>query len=156
MSAPDKEEMAASFVPVEGDVPPEDWCGELLDLFSPDDKNPDSRRFIDLIDGELSVSADTGGEKWGRRFDPATPVNPTLAATDSPCQRKTNFASKVPKDAPVYPQVLDGALCFTLTMGRCGGKKVLKWNGLYDGKGGKFGENDAPASDCDNFWQYVE
>ena len=51
-----KEEMQACFVANEGDA---NWCGELKDLFSPDDKNADSRRFIDLIDGELSISAGT-------------------------------------------------------------------------------------------------
>ena len=34
--------------------------------------------------------------------------------------------------------------------------KVIKWNGLYNGKGGSFGGNDVPASDCDNFWMFIK
>ena len=95
------EEYAKSFTPIEGDVPLADWCGELKDLFSPDDTNPDSLRFIDEIEpGVLSISADTGGEKWGRKFDPEGTVNPVLAETGQPSARQTNFESKIPADAP--------------------------------------------------------
>ena len=44
--------------------------------------------------------ADTGGEKWGRKFEPEGSVNPVLAATDSPHKRVTNFETKIPADAP--------------------------------------------------------
>jgi len=67
-TAPSKEEMQADFKPTEGEISEEAWCGELKDLFSPDDKNPDSRRFIELIDGQLSVSA---GRHW-RQGPPLT------------------------------------------------------------------------------------
>mmetsp|Transcript_110939 Transcript_110939/g.324510 ORF Transcript_110939/g.324510 Transcript_110939/m.324510 type:complete len:160 (-) Transcript_110939:102-581(-) len=146
-----KEDYAEAFQPLE-DGPLEAWCGEYIDLFSPDDKNPDSRRFIDLRDGELQVSADTGGEQWGRRFHPEGLVNPVLAATDVPGVCKTSFLSKVPKDAPIYEDVLNGALDFTLTLGMAFGTKVIKWSGVYDGKGGKLGDETVPPSDCDNFW----
>lgn len=151
-----KEEYAAAFVPAAA-CSQADWVGECIDMFSPDDANPDSRRFIDLDEdsGELQVSADTGVERWGRRFDKSTSVNPVLAETDSPNQRKTSFLSKVPEDAPIYAAAAAGALNFTLTLGHAFGQKVMKWNGLYDGRGGKFGGNDIPASDCDNFWRYV-
>mmetsp|Transcript_9047 Transcript_9047/g.17038 ORF Transcript_9047/g.17038 Transcript_9047/m.17038 type:complete len:161 (-) Transcript_9047:79-561(-) len=154
-----KEEMMADFKPTEGEISDADWCGSLKDLFSPDDKNPDSRRFIDMIDGNMSVSADTGGEQWGKKFNPEGTVNPTLTATDVPNARKTNFASKIPADAPeeLKKQVAEGALTFTLVMGTSMGKKVLKFNGLYDGKGGPFlpAGGDVPATDCDNFWEYM-
>lgn len=149
-----KEEYAAAFERLE-ETKEADWCGVYADMFSPDDKNPDSRRFVDLTDGKLQVSADTGSEKWGRRFDPTTEVNPTLAVTDVGSVRKTSFKSKVPKDAPVWPQVEAGALNFTLTLGTAFGERVIKWNGLYDGKGGEFGGNMAPPTDCDNFWRLV-
>jgi len=158
-AAATKESMQACFVATEGEVSEADWCGELKDLFSPDDKNPDSRRFIDVIDGALSISADTGGEKWGRKFEPEGTVNPVLAATDSLHKRVTNFETKIPADAPdtVKAEVAAGALSFTVTMGTCDGKKVLMWPGLYDGKGGSFtpAGGDVPASACDNFWEYV-
>lgn len=89
-------EYEAAFKPVES-ATQADWCGVFLDLFSPDDKNPESRRFVDLEGGNLQVSADTGTEKWGRRFDPSTTVNPVLVATAMPHERKTSFRSKVPK-----------------------------------------------------------
>jgi hypothetical protein len=151
--------MRLSFVPREGEVAEADWLGELVDLFSPDDTNPDSRRYVDLIDGALSVSAKTGDEEWGRKFHPEGAVNPTLEATDKQCERKTKFDSKIPADAPeaIKAEVAAGALTFTLVMGTALGKKVLKWNGLYDGKGGYFTPaGDVPASDCDNFWEYMD
>lgn len=61
------------------------------------------------------------------------------------------------------------ALKFTLELGtvpefdeekpdeQIGEKKVIKWNGLFNGAGGTFPKNAtdaAPASDCDNFWEY--
>merc|ERR1711924_463233 len=154
-----KEEYAASFTPIEGEVTLADWCGELKDLFSPDDTNPDSLRFIDELEkGVLSISADTGGEKWGRKFDPDGTVNPTLDETAEPSARQTNFESKIPADVPeeLKAQVANGALTFTVTMGMSNGKKVLKWNGLYNGKGGPFlPAGEVPASDCDNFWEYT-
>merc|ERR1712194_117008 len=154
--AKSKEEYAAAFVPAESSTQA-DWVGTYVDMFSPDDTNPDSRRFIDLDEslGELQVSADTGGEKWGRRFDKTTSVNPILVSTDAPNARKTSFLSKVPKDAPVYADAVSGALDFTLIMGTAFGEKVIKWNGLYNGKGGKFGGEDVPASDCGDFWRGV-
>jgi len=151
-----KEEYADAFIP-EKLCTDADWQGTLIDMFSPDDTNPDSRRFLDFAEeaGELQVSADTGGEKWGRRFDKTTSVNPVLAPTEKSCVRKTSFLSKVPPEAPVYEEAMDGALDFTLELGTAFGEKVIKWNGLYDGKGGKFGGNTVPASDSDNFWRYV-
>lgn len=151
-----KEEYAAAFIPKEA-CSQADWTGTYIDMFSPDDTNPASRRFIDLDteSGDLQVSADTGGEKWGRRFDKTTSVNPVLASTDSPHIRKTSFLSKVPEDAPIYAEAKAGALNFTLMMGTALGQKVIKWNGLYDGKGGEFGGTVIPPSDCDNFWRQV-
>uniref|UniRef100_A0A7S3UYK4 Uncharacterized protein n=1 Tax=Heterosigma akashiwo TaxID=2829 RepID=A0A7S3UYK4_HETAK len=153
-----KEKMAANFLGWQGRALPPDWCGELVDLFSPDDKNPDSRRFIDWIDETMCISADTGGEKWGRKWDKETSVNPILNYK-TPGVTTTNFASKVPDDAPdaVKAEVAAGALCFTVTMGTVFGQKVLKWNGLYDGKGGHFtpAGGHVPASDTDNFWVYT-
>ena len=156
-----KEEYQAYFKEIEGPIELKNWCGELKDLFSPGDVNPDARRFIDEIEpGVLSISADTGGEKWGRKFDPEGVTNPTLADTENACARQTNFETKIPTDAPaeLKEQAANGALSFTVTMGHSNGKKVLKWNGLYDGKGGPFlpAGGDVPASDCDNFWEYVE
>jgi len=83
-------------------------------------------------------------------------VNPTLTATDAPNTKKTSFFSKVPEDAPIYADAKAGALDFTLTLGLAFGQKVLKWNGLYDGKGGSFGGEMVPPSDCDNFWRFIK
>ena len=155
-----KEEFEADFKPIVGAVEDGYWCGTLKDLFSPDDTNPDSRRFIDQLEfGVLSISADTGGEKWGRKFDPTTSINPTLTEAGESNQKNVNFESKIPADAPeeLKAQVANGALRFTVTMGWSLGKKVLKWNGVYNGQGGPFlpAGGDVPASDCDNFWEYV-
>ena len=106
-------------------------------------------------DGRLIVSADTGTEKWGRKFDPSTTILPSLAETEDSSKRKTSFASKIPADAPIYSDVQAGALEFTLTLGTAFGQNVILWNGIYDGKGGSFGGIDVPASDCDNFWELV-
>lgn len=158
---PTKEEFRADFKAIEGPVELKDWCGAFKDLFSPDDTNPDSRRFIDEIEpGVLSISADTGAEKWGRKFDPTTSTNPTLTETGEACSRMTNFESKIPADAPeeLKAQVANGALTFTVTMGQSLGKKVLKWNGPYNGEGGPFlpAGGDVPANDWDNVWEYVD
>ena len=156
MATNTKEDYAAAFIPSDS-CTEADWVGTLVDMFSPDDKNPNSRRFIDLDEesGELQVSADTGCEKWGRRFDKGTSVNPVLTATENSAVRKTSFLSKVPPDAPIHAEAQAGALNFSLVMGDAFGEKVIKWNGLYDGKGGTFGGNIVPPSDCDNFWRYV-
>ena len=65
-------EWLAAFTPWEGTATDEDWAGPLVDLFSPDyltaerkpwdtpELYPNSRRFIDLRDGELQVSEDLG------------------------------------------------------------------------------------------------
>ena len=124
--------------------PEQSWEGVYVDLFSPDDKNPASRRFIDLRRAkgggqfELEISADTGTELWGRRFHPNGTINPVLEQTTdgSSAQRKTSFLSKIPTDSPLYPYALNGALNFTVTNGHVRGERVLRWNGLYNGKGG--------------------
>jgi hypothetical protein len=155
---PSKEEYQQNFVPMQpGTLDRDSWIGTLVDLFSPDDKNPASRRFIDLdlATGQLQVSADTGGEKWGRRFDKSTTVNPIITPTGTWVTCKTSFFSKVPRDAPIYQDAQAGALNFTLVIGYAFGKKVIKWNGLYDGRGGMFDGKQVPASDCDNFWEFV-
>ena len=50
---------------------------------------------------------------------------------DKSCARRTDFASKVPADAPeaVKAEVASGALTFSVVMGSVKGVKVLKWNG---------------------------
>lgn len=133
------------------------WVGVYIDMFSPDDTMPESQRFIDFDEAsrEFQISGDTGREKWGRRFNKTTSVNPTLRSFGSLNAFKTSFLSKVPEDAPSYPDALDGALNFTLTMGTAFGEKVIKWNGIYDGKGGKFAGKSVPPVDCDNFWRPI-
>ena len=117
----------------------------------PWDMTPTSRRFVDLLDGELQISGNLGdGSTWGRRFDQTKP-GPVLTATDVPHTRLTNFACNVPPDAPVYEDAQNGALEFQVTLGHAYGRKCLKWGGLYLGAGGKFGSGGGPESDCDNF-----
>ena len=136
-----------------------DWVGRTVDMFSPDDPNAVSYRYIDFKNKELEISAQSGKVTWGKKFDPKSNINPTfnkISVYKNKSSRKTNFASKIPKtdSEDVKKQVKNGALKFTVTMGHVNGKKVLKWNGMYDGKGGIFGDKNKPASDCDNFWQY--
>ena len=50
--------------------------------------------------------ADTGGEKWGRKFEPEGTVNPVLEATELSKMRTTNFETKIPADAPDAVKVL--------------------------------------------------
>ena len=79
-----------------------------------------------------------------------------LLRTGNDVERKVSFRTKVPADAPVYEEAQNGALNFTLTLGTSSdGKGCIMWNGLYDGKGGPFGGNDVPPSDCDNFWEKI-
>jgi hypothetical protein len=154
-------EYCAAFVADSGPLRADAWEGTFEDLFSPDDKNPASRRFVDLrrakMSGrwELEISADTGTERWGRRFFVNTTVNPCLIATEISAQRKTSFLSKIPTNAAVYPDALNGALNFTVTIGRVNGKRVFRWNGLYDGKGGPWENGIAAPSACKNFWAMV-
>jgi len=153
-----KDLYAMDFKPTTANTTAADWVGVYKDLFSPDDQNPDSRRFVEDFDGTLLVSADTGTEQWGKKFDSDTTVLPSLdAVPDVASQRKTSFRTKVPEDAPAQniEEVKAGALDFTLTLGTSLGKKVIKWNGLYDGKGGTFAGKEVPATECDNFWEEI-
>ena len=65
-----------------------------------------------------------------------------------------SFQSKIPPDAPVYRDAQNGALTFTAVMGTAFGRKVIKLNTLYNGKGGPFGGFVAPPGEW-NFWLYV-
>jgi len=55
----------------------EEWTGKFIDLFSGDNTGS-SLRYVDLRDGELCVSGDDNGEKWGKRFVPDGKTNPCL------------------------------------------------------------------------------
>ena len=99
------------------------------------------------------MSADTGTEKWGRRFFPDSSVNPVIERSKTnPYIATTSFRSKIKSDDPVYPDVMAGALDFDLQYGEALGMRMIMWSGMYRGKGGKFGDKIMPASDCDNFW----
>ena len=135
-------------------------------MFSPDDTCPNSTRYIDPSSGEsngttLQVSASGTDENcnstWGRRFNATSSVNPILSRVDGqgPCVRATSFVSKIPPDDPLYQDAQAGALNFTLKLGDVNGTKVNMWNGVYDGQGGEVNGEEAPPSDCDNFWLYL-
>lgn len=156
-----KEQCCQHFLPASLN---QSWEGTLVDLFSPDDINPSSRRFIDFRNNELEVSASTGTEKWGRRFYPDSSINPVLLqplgkiSPSSNDVRTVSFLSKISsRDTPIQRGFAEhGALNFTLTMGTVFGRRMLRFNGLYNGKGGPWlpsGEI-VPPSDCDNFWEY--
>lgn len=157
-----KKASCESFTPLsEGECATANWPGTLHDLFSPDDKCPHSLRYIDARDSQLEVSANGTGagcsSSWGRRFHPASSVNPTIEELPRfrACHRGVSFLTKVSPDDPLYPLAAAGALNFTLTLGRACGRKVLRWNGVYNGKGGEFPPGQqAPPSACDNFWLY--
>ena len=147
------------------------WVGLFRDIFSPDDQGcPHSLRYIDFNyeTKQLQVSASGTGsdckQTWGRRFNHTTPVNPIVAVSPrDQCQGEISFLSKVPKDAPVRPFAELGALNFTLSLG-CNGTQtcegptqVIRWNGMYNGKGGPWLDGkgavvQVPPSKCDNFW----
>ena len=166
-----REQMRASFVPAEGDTAAacEAWCGTLVDCFSPDydtaerrpwEKETRSRRFVDDLEGTLCISGDHGPGalgRWGRRFDPASAVNPTLAplAGCGASTRVASYLSKVPADAPVRADAEAGALEFLVTLGTIEGVKCLRWSTTYKGKGGKFGAHTFPPDEAENFWVYV-
>ena len=134
------------------------WTGTLVDLFSPDDVNPVSRRFIDFRNNELEISASTGTEKWGKKFFPHSNVNPVLTTSFSSARSTVSFLSKIPKNSPLRSYAELGALNFTLTMGTAFGRRMLRFNGLYDGHGGLWvpAGKKVPPSDCDNFWEYEQ
>ena len=160
-----KKELSEAFTPITEGVQPADWAGTYVDMFSPDykskerlpwDMNPKSRRFIDLRDSTLYVSGDLGdGSKWGKRFD-SKAEGPIFLETSEPSKRLTNFICNVPPDAPVYADAKAGALQFTVTLGRIGDTKVIRWSSLYNGKGGRFGGFKCPKGDCDNFMVQVD
>ena len=159
-----KEQCCQHFLPASLNETSGSWEGTLIDLFSPDDINPSSRRFIDFHNNELEVSASTGTEKWGRRFYPDSSINPVLLQpsgkipSSSNNVRTVSFISKISsRDTPIQRGYAEhGALNFTLTMGTVLGRRMLRFNGLYDGSGGPWvpaGEI-VPPSECDNFWEY--
>ena len=122
-----------------------DWEGVLSDLLSPDDDCPQSTRYIDVHGEQLQVSASNtdGGcnSEWGKRFNTTATVNPVISPAVSPegaCTRHVSFLSKVPTMAPVYPEAVNGALNFNLTLGTVYLQKVIKWSGVYRGEGGVF------------------
>eukprot|EP00930_Biecheleria_cincta_P073837 TRINITY_DN61115_c0_g1_i1.p1 TRINITY_DN61115_c0_g1~~TRINITY_DN61115_c0_g1_i1.p1 ORF type:complete len:207 (+),score=20.39 TRINITY_DN61115_c0_g1_i1:220-840(+) len=143
------------------------WLASWTDLFSPDDQPHGKCQHLPLryIDSEssrtMSFSGKTVcGDTWGKRFNASTPVHPVLTvdATDA-CRGKVDFSSKVPADAPAQEYVRNGALQFTIIQGRVNGTRVLKFNGLYDGRGGPWLNDEGkhvqvPTSDCDNIWAY--
>jgi len=160
LGKPNKQNYCKDFVEAIG-INDKSWVGKSVDLFSPDsfdDPNAKSYRYIDWTNGELELSGKNGKQTWGRRFEPNGSVNPTLVRVTNgvASSRMTNFESKVGSDASseVKEEVKNGALEFTVSLGHVNGKRVLKWNGMYNGKGGKFDGDMKPASDCDNFWQY--
>jgi len=65
----------------------------------------------------------------------------------------------VPLAAPpfageLYTIAQNGAFDRTLTLGTVGDKKVIMWNGLYDGQGGAWlNGKTAPKTSCDNMWE---
>ena len=68
--------------------------------------------------------------------------------------RTVDFLSKVPPSAPIYRDAAAGALRFSLTLGAIRGEKMIRWSGLYAGKGGSFKGKTVAASACDNFWRF--
>ena len=97
--------------------------------------------------------------KSGRRFDAETSANPVLEEDPSlPSNaRSLSFISQVPPEAPFYIDAQDGALNFTATLGTAFGRKVMRLNTIYNGRGGPFGPDrwEAPPDEW-NFWLYVE
>jgi len=159
-----REEMKAEFVSMDeikgSEATEEDWVGEFVDCFSPNydtperqpwDNNLQSRRWVDLVDGELRISGDYGtGTTWGRRFEPEKVDNPVLVGTGA--RRETNFISQMPADAPPRADAENGALEFIVTLGQIRGAKCLRWSTLYKGAGGKFAAITAPPDDGENYW----
>lgn len=146
------------------------WTGTLKDLFSPDDTCPQSTRFIDgAIATQLHISASHTGptcsESWGKRFFPSGTVDPVIYdMLPDHVNAKVSFESKIPKDAPERKYVDAGALDFSLQLGEVTvdgvRSAVIKWNGMYDGKGGPWldgtgKEIQVPPDDCNNFWLYT-
>merc|ERR1712166_814621 len=157
-AASEKSGICKHFVAHTGGCTQADWTGVFRDWFSPDDTCPLSTRYIDLTDGKLHVSAsntDNGCDStWGRRFDPTTTVDPIITLEGSGCTATVSFRSKIPTNSPMYSLAQNGALDFTLTLSRSerGSRPLIKWNGMYNGKGGPTPDGTAPADSCDNIW----
>ncbi|KAK3268492.1 hypothetical protein CYMTET_23011 [Cymbomonas tetramitiformis] len=166
ISEPTLKEYCAAFEPNATNL----WTGTLKDLFSPDDACPLSTRFIDgAIATTLHISASHTGvtcsESWGKRFFPNGTVDPVIYdMLPDLVHAKVSFESKVPKDAPQRKFVDAGALDFSLTLGKVTfgsvERAVIKWNGMYDGKGGPWldgngKEFQVPPDACNNFWLYT-
>jgi hypothetical protein len=100
---------------------------------------------------------------WGKKWNKNTTVDPQITNITKNVG-KTSFESKITSDDPNRKNVDNGALNFTVTYGMVTmenmTKKVMRWNGMYDGKGGPW-INDKnvtihmEASACNNFWEVV-
>jgi len=174
-----KPEYCSKFIPASTGCDLSSWLGVFSDLFSPDDKAcPHSLRYIDMdwrktkklaVYSKQGVHVSASGtgtdctEKWGKRFNRTTEVDPIISPTsDNPCKGTVSFLTKVPHDAPARKYAEAGALNFTLTLGCIGDtsceRPVIKWNGMYNGKGGPWPNSQGngvqvPPSSCNNFWQ---
>jgi len=135
-----------AFVPLQG-CTQKDWCGFW-------DENSGSWTGVSIDLDEESDELQASLEHVDQKF--------TLTATRFSNTRKISFLSLVPTDDPFYDDVKAGALDFTLVLGTAFGKRVIKWNGFYDGKGGMImGEYVPPVdhflelrTELGNFWKF--
>lgn len=99
---------------------------------------------IDIFD-----ALDSGRTYVAGAFEDKTSAcNPILYDTQDPCVKTISFACKVPDGDDNKPLADAGALNFTLELGTVyddmkgdkkeNERKAVKWNGIYNGKGGEF------------------
>jgi len=128
------------------------WVGTYHDLFTPAGECQSPYRSIEWTNGELFVHHESCHQwqdgSWA--YDAANAAK--LKITPGSCTATVSFAAQYPSSSPYHAEAQAGAFDYTLTLGSFRGAKMVRWSGLFDGKGGTFSGKQVAASTCDNFW----
>ena len=129
------------------------WVGAYHDLFTPEGECAAPYRKILWDNGELYVehAACDGWSDGTWTFDATQNAKLVLSSPGS-CTATVSFADQYSTSSSLYADAQQGAFNFTVTLGSFRGAKMVRWSGLYNGKGGMLGNSSVPADTCDNFW----
>ena len=127
------------------------WVGTYHDLFTPSGECKTPYRSINWTNGELFVDHQQCDQWEGGTWAYDASNKSFLVISPGSCTATVSFANQH-TTGPYSSDAAAGAFNFTLTLGSFRGAKMVRWTGMYDGKGGPFGSETVAPSVCDNFW----